>query len=544
MVCNAALAASVIAANILAFGGTPTTGSQSGGELRFAIRAEPKTLDPHRVMDEPSKVVQYLTAGVLIRQNRLTQQLEPSLATAWKISSDGKSIDFQLREGVIFSDGTPFKADDVAYTLRRVNDPTIHCPQAEGLKSTPGEIAVEVRSPSRVVVKVPGRVANLAELFDEIAIVSANSPKKMAATLGPFQITEYKPGSHLQLRRNPYYWKKDDAGKQLPYLDSVRLEIITNRELEIMRFRRGDIHLMSSLDGESFDRLTKEMPGALRDLGASLDSEQFWFNQAPSAKIPAYKLQWFQNTAFRQAVSTAINRADICRLVYRTHASEANTSVSPGNRIWMNSAIKARGYSPEAALELLTKAGFRKDGGKLYDNSGHLVEFSVITNAGSKARERTAALIQQDLNKIGIRLNVIPMDFPALIERITRTFEYEACLLGQLIDIDPNEVMNVWRSSAPNHQWNPNQAKPATAWEAEIDRLMDEQASSLDLKKRKAAFDRVQEIIAEQQPFIYLVHKNALVAISPHVRNAQPAVLQPQTFWNVDTIALNSPSGR
>ena len=178
------------------------------------------------------------------------------------------------------------------------------------------------------------------------------------------------------------------------------------------------------------------------------------------------------------------------------------------------------------------------------DRAGHPVEFSVVTNAGSKSRERMAALIQQDLARIGIKLNVVPMDFPSLIERITRSFQYEACLLGQMVDIDPNEMLNVWRSSAPNHQWNPNQKKPETSWEAEMDRLMDQQAAALDVKKRKAAYDRVQEIVADELPFIYLVHKNALVGVSPKVANAHPAVLQPQTFWNVDTLALNAAPGR
>ncbi len=131
------------------------------------------------------------------------------------------------------------------------------------------------------------------------------------------------------------------------------------------------------------------------------------------------------------------------------------------------------------------------------------------------------------------------MDFPSLIERITRNFQYEACLLGQNAEPDPNAMLNVWRSAGSNHQWNPGQKKPETAWEAEIDRLMDEEAAALEPKKRKAAYDRVQEILAEQQPFIYLVHKNALVGISPRLINAHPAVLSPQTFWNVDTLALS-----
>ena len=517
---------------------------QPGGELRFAIRGEPKNLDPHVVVDEPSMVVQYLTAGVLIRQNRLTQELEPALATGWKVIDGGKGIEFRLRAGVVFSDGTPFSADDVAFTMRRINDPSLHSPYAETLKSGSGEITTDVQSASVVTVRVPARIANLPGLFDQIPIVSAKSQKKMGATLGPFEIAEYKAGSYLALRRNPHYWKKDAAGRQLPYLDSVHLDILTNRDLEILRFRRGEIHLLNGVDAENFERLSSEAQNGMRDLGPSLDSEQFWFNQVASAPIPPYKREWFRTTEFRRAISLAINRNDLCRLVFRGHAQPAGGPVSPGNRLWINAKLQPPEYSPNTAGDLLAKAGFRQQNGALLDRSGHPVEFSVVTNAGSKSRERMAALIQQDLMKIGIKLNVVTMDFPSLIERITRTFQYEACLLGQMADLDPNEVLNVWRSSAPNHQWNPNQKSPETAWEAEMDRLMDEQAAAVDARKRKAAYDRVQEIVAEQLPFIYLVHKNALVGVSSRVWNARPAVLQPQTFWNVDTLALNAAPGR
>jgi len=150
-------------------------------------------------------------------------------------------------------------------------------------------------------------------------------------------------------------------------------------------------------------------------------------------------------------------------------------------------------------------------------------------------------MIQQDLVGIGIRLNIVTLDFPSLIERITRSFDYEACLLGLVNnDLDPNSQMNVWLSSAENHQWNPSQKAPATAWEGEIDNLMHVQASTLDLKKRKAAVDRVQEIVWRQEPFIYLVNKNAMSAVSTALHNAHPVVLRPQAYWNIDQLSLGS----
>ena len=110
--------------------------------------------------------------------------------------------------------------------------------------------------------------------------------------------------------------------------------------------------------------------------------------------------------------------------------------------------------------------------------------FSIITNAGNKYRERMATMIQEDLQKIGIHVNVVTLDFPSLIERMTQTFDYEAILLGLTnVGLDPNEQMNVWLSSSENHQWNPQEKTPETAWEAEIDRLMRAQASSADAEE-------------------------------------------------------------
>ena len=106
------------------------------------------------------------------------------------------------------------------------------------------------------------------------------------------------------------------------------------------------------------------------------------------------------------------------------------------------------------------------------------------------------------------------------------------------VELDPNAQMNVWLSSSEEHQWNPKQKSPSTVWEAKIDRLMRAQASALDDRIRKRYFDQVQEIVADQVPFIYLVNKNALVGISPLVQGVSPVAVRPQTYWNIERVKL------
>lgn len=509
------------------------------GELRFCLRSEPKTFDPLVVEDDASVAIRYLTGGTLVRINRQSQVLEPELAQSWKVSKDSKQISFRLRSGISFSDGTPFSAEDVAYTVQRLMDPGLHSPTGDAFRSGPGMVETRILSPTQISITFPAPIAGLDRQFDQVAILSAHSPKKEMAVLGPFMVADYKPGATLLLRRNPNYWKTDQGGRRLPYLDSIKLDIQPNRDIEMLRFKRHEIDLINSLDSEYFDKLASDSPQLAHDAGPSLDSEQMWFNQVAKSPVPEYKKAWFRSTAFRRAISAAINRDDLAKVVFRGHAQPAMGPFSPANKFWFNAKLKPTIYAPDAALKSLQGEGFRLDGGVLRDKAGNAVVFSIITNSGNKYRERMATMIQQDLQKIGIQVNVVTLDFPSLIERMTKTFDYEAILLGlSNVGLDPNEEMNVWLSSSENHQWNPQEKTPETTWEAEIDHLMRLQAASSDLKKRKEAFDRVQEIVVEQAPFIYLINRDALSAVSLSVHGANPVILAPQTYWNVERLSL------
>jgi len=533
--CGRAIAVTVICLGYL----LGQAAAQGGGELRFCLRTEPKTFDPLKVEDESSAAVRYLTGGVLVRVNRQTQELEPELAQSWKVSKDGRQITFRLRSGISFSDGTGFSAGDVAYTMQQLMDPALHSPTGDAFRSGAGNVETKVISPTQISITFPAPVAGLDRLFDQVAILSERSSKKEMAVLGPFMVADYKPGATLLLNRNPNYWKTDEQGRKLPYLDSIRLDIQPNRDVEMLRFKRGELDLINALDSEYFDKLASTSPQLVHDAGPSLDSEQLWFNEVGRAPIPGYKKNWFRSANFRRAISEAINREDLSRIVYHGHAQPAVGPFSPANKFWFNSKLKPQTYSPDAALKTLQADGFRMENGALKDKDGNEVVFSIITNAGSKTRERMAVLIQDDLQKIGVHVNVVTLDFPSLIERMTQSFDYEAILLGLTnVDLDPNGEMNVWLSSSENHQWNPQQKTPETSWEAEIDRLMRAQASSTDANKRKEAFDRVQEIVVEQEPFIFLINKNALSAVSTTVHGAAPVILSPQTFWNAERFTV------
>jgi peptide/nickel transport system substrate-binding protein len=516
-----------------------------GGELRIALHSDPKTFHPLQVTEDSGNLIRYLTAGVLLRWNHSTQTMDPELARAWRILPGGREIRFELREDARFSDGSPVTPADVVFTFHTLFDPKTNSPDAEAFLAGGKQVVVEASGAHTVVMRLPQPVAGVERLIGSIAIVnarvlaSAADPAHMPSA-GAFHVTAYTPGAFVTLGRNPYYWKTA-AGRRLPYLDSIRVEIRQDRALELNSLLAGELDAISTVDPKAFARIGKASGVTAVDAGPTLDTEEMWFNQNPSSPIADYKKAWFRSREFRRAISSAINRADLARLVYDSHASPAAGIMPVSNRAWADRNIGPAVYDVAAAQKLLSAAGFTLEGGTLRDSSRHPVEFSVITNAGNAARERMLALIEQDLARIGVHIRPVTLDFPSLIERITRSFDYDACLLGFVLDdIDPDAQMNVWLSSGPNHPWYPEQKTPATPWEAEIDHLIERQSHETAAAARKRDFDRVQEIVADQAPVLFLVVKSSLAAYSARAANVTPSPFFPYLLWNADQIWLRA----
>jgi peptide/nickel transport system substrate-binding protein len=212
----------------------------------------------------------------------------------------------------------------------------------------------------------------------------------------------------------------------------------------------------------------------------------------------------------------------------------------------LNTALAHPVRSLERARQLLKEAGFSLTNGPngedmLKDADGKPVEISILTSSSNADRTKMATLIQDDLKQTGMRVQVAPLEFRSLIDRVTQTKEYEVCLLGLVSgDADPNSDFNVWHSSGANHLWNPSQTHPATDWEAEIDRLMEQQHSAARFEQRKQFYDRVQEILADKQPMIFLASPDILTGAKNTIGNFHPAVLEPYVLWNVEQLFVKN----
>ena len=171
---------------------------QWGGEVRFALRSDPKTFDPLLCADQSSELLARLQHGRLLRVNRKTRKYEGDLAESWKILEQGRKIVLQLRKDVKFSDGSPFTANDVVYTMRRVMDPSINSPKAGALRPEQGKVIVEALASDRVAVTFPVIVPSIEAEVGDLPMLSAKGDVKLG--MGPFVLREYKDGGEVPFR--------------------------------------------------------------------------------------------------------------------------------------------------------------------------------------------------------------------------------------------------------------------------------------------------------------------------------------------------------
>ncbi len=533
----------------------------------MSLRGEPKTLNPLIVADTRSREVIAVMQADLVHINRATQLTEPALAKSWKISPDGLTYTLVLRQGIKFSDGQPLDADDVLFTFRLYLDENVHATQRDLLIVGGKPIVVRKVDAHTVVFQLAKTYGVGERLFDGLAILPRHLLEKPYqegklgqigslataadhwAGLGPFRLKEYVAGERLVLERNPYYWKSDAKGNRLPYVDELVFLFVPNADAQVLKFQSGETDVISQLGAENFSVLSKQQRGyTMVDAGPGLEYNFLFFNLSDAGEKTSPEMQrkqkWFREVKFRQAVSAAVDREAIVRLVYQGRGSALWGLVAPGNRRWGNEKLAHPARSLERARTLLKEAGFSWSNGPngestLLDSGGKPVEFSILTSSSNADRAKMAALVQDDLKQLGMRVQVVPLEFRSLLDRVTQTKEYDACVMGiASFDADPNSDINVWLSSGGTHLWNPSQAHPATPWEAEIDRLIEEQMSARTFEQRKKIYDRAQEVLTENQPMIFLASPNILAGAKNSIGNFHPAVLEPYVLWNVEQLYL------
>jgi peptide/nickel transport system substrate-binding protein len=274
-----------------------------------------------------------------------------------------------------------------------------------------------------------------------------------------------------------------------------------------------------------------------------------WFNLNPRTNpdtgkpfVDPVKLSWFTDLEFRKAVAHSLDRTSIANTVFFGMAEPLYGSIPSANKKWYNPNVAKYEYDLDRSREILERAGYRDaDGdGVREDAKGNPLAFILLTNADNKERSMMGNIVADDFSKIGIKCTLSLVEFNSVITKLRESYDYDAILLGLTGGVPPDPIMssNVFKSSGKTHFWNPEQESPGTAWEKEVDDLMNAQMVSMDDAERKRIFDRVQEIMGENLPMLYTVNRTGLIAIRDKFEGATPTVLRPWVLWRSETISI------
>ncbi len=533
-----------------------------GGELRLVTPSDPRTFNPLRINDvHTSAMLDRTVYSALVDYDRESYRIEPSLAQLWERSEDGLTWTFQLRPGVRWSDGTPLTARDVTFSFWATMDPKLRSSDADVLRDSTGALPeVTANDAGEVVFTLKGAHGLFLQALSSVhmlpaarweaswkagtlgAALSTATPVDQVVSTGPFRIKAYAPGDRLVLERNPHSFLANVKGGRLPYLDRLVWRIASDYDQATRMFEAGEIDVYDQVRATDYDRLKAgEAAGGhtVIDLGPSQRTTFLAFNLIPG-KSPA----WAQQRDFRRAVAHCIDRDGLVAQVLRGRGRPQTTMVTQADRAWVYAPAAVPEFSPATARRMLRAAGLRDRNGDgvLEDASGSKVAFEIATNAEDSVRVQAAARVAEDLRRVGIGAEVRPVPFKALVSRLTDSGDWQAIVLGFGGNVPPDPALwkNVYRSSGGLHVWNPRQKAPATSWEKRIDELVGALTGTPDFLLRKKAHDEILDLLADQQPLVFLYSPDLFVAARTTVANLRPSPLRPHGIWNVEELFLES----
>ena len=357
-------------------------------------------------------------------------------------------------------------------------------------------------------------------------------------------LRQYVPGQRLVFERNPHYFGRAADGTALPYLDRLVVDVIPDQSAELLRLESGQLDMMTSeISPDAYAPLKRAADQGrvkLLDLGVSHNADGLWFNLKPGAFAADPRGGWLQRDELRRAISMAVNRKVFADTVFLGAGVPVFGAETPANKKWYWTGISETPHDPAGATRVLASIGLsdRNGDGTLEDGRNQPARFTLLTQQGRPNLERAAAVIRDELKKIGVTVDVVTLEGATVIDRFLNA-RYDAVYFNaDKTDLDPGTNPDFWFSSGSAHPWNLEQKTPATAWERRIDELMTQQIASSDETERKRLYDEVQKIFAEHLPIVYFVAPRIYAAHSARVINLTPTEARPQLLWRPDLVAV------
>lgn len=547
-----------------------------GGQLRLPLGADPDGFCPATSQSAYSNdILTYIFEG-LVTSDPVTLEHKPHIATSWTVSEDGLVWTFSMRTDVNFADGKPLTAHDVVFTFNDViynpkNNSSLNYNfriKGEVIKVSAVDdytVRFELPEPFAPFLTVAGMSIMPEHLYGDAArkgtidqfMGTGVAPARVVGS-GPFMLDKVELGQRVVLKRNPNYWKKDAAGNRLPYLDNVTMVVIKEPNVQMMKFKGGEIDHIS-LQGEHYPMLKpleQQNNFRLYRVGPSWYESFFVFNQNNQKNdkgewfLEPKKQQWFRSKEFRQACAYAINYEEIINIVYNGLASAPAGIWGAHKGHFHNDQARRYQFNPDSARALLEQAGFhdRNGDGIREDSAGNAVEFTLTTSAGVQAIQDMYELVRKDLRSVGLNVHLNFVEFNNLIDKTSNTFDFDAAAYALGGIIDPHFGKSSVTSTSFRYTINPQRTDPKSDapiakqdrdWELRINEIFELGVSEMDAAKRKLLYDEWQAITMEQCTHVYMPLKEVVLGASNRFGNMQLTrflALGQNIFHNVDEL--------
>src|SRR5215212_5001568 len=481
---------------------------KTGGTLNMGISFDAVTFDPAQTQNNMELWVEMEVFSRLVRVNNVGTDIEGDLAESWDVSDDGSIYTFHLRPDAKFSDGSPVTADDVVFSVKRAAaEDSLVFWTFEAMKD------IEAVDPQTVKITLNGPAAPFA---NDIALWGASIVKKDSAEAGtadgglsligsgPFMLDSWQKGEQIVLKKNPYYWEKDEAGNQLPYLDQVNLILLTDDNTRMLKLQAGEIDTALNVPYNQLQPLSQD-PNLIISATPLYGITSVALNQAKPA---------FADVKVRQAMNYAIDRE---AMVQTALFGYGRAACSPINLVWFYTDKYCYSFDLEKAKQLMAESS-APDG----------FSASLMIAAGASVDNQLAVMMKDMLAQINIDVSIEPIDSGTQWERRTKE-DYDMTMgSGTSDNLDPNSNMLFCCVSDGGAD------SSYTGWkDPEVDAIFRKTQTEMDFAKRNEYYDEFQKLVEERGPSLYLVHQVNRYGARATTHNF---FLDPTAHWHLEYV--------
>lgn len=484
----------------------------------IAVTSEPKRLNPIFLTDFVSYSISGLTFNGLTKFDK-DMNVVGDLAESWDILNGGREIIFHLKKGILWHDGVELTSDDIVFTYKTLISPMTESP----LSSQLGPIK-DVRSINKYKVSItyfePYGSA-LESLMIGIVPKHVLQDKDINKTFfddspigtGPYKLKEWIHGRRLSLEAF------DNYHGGCPNIKNLIISIIPDTSTQLLELESGNIDLM-------------EISPLLFNRGLSSDFVKY---RAGSFRYGFFGLNLedkrFKDKRVRQAISYSIDKDSIIKSVLSGLGSRS-TGPYPPEAWYYSTEARYYEYNPDKAIDLLSQAGWRKGNDGILRKDGDIMSFTILTNYESKENIKIAQIIQSSLKTVGIKTNILTLEWQTFRHNVISNHQFEAIVLSRAYLWDP-DIFELWHSSKTKKgEWNFLSYK-----NKEVDRLLEKGRKSINISERRKIYKKLHELLAEDVPCIFLYNSDLIFTAHKRIKGIIPTPAG--MFYGIEKWSIN-----